>query len=274
MDIYRSAAPAGWVMSTAEDMGKWLLIQLNDGRRDVRQVIPQELITKSHEPAVEFFENGERVAYGMGWLSTASPDGTRVIWHGGDTPNFVAEMILVPEYDFGISMLVNGQTSDHIHDIAVNIVNLELGTEVVLPDAPWWASWAAIDRLAAGALGLSFIFLIGMVIFLYRNLKIRHKVQEPVTDDSVKRSILRIWKIALPTAPLALLSISVVVLLCFVQVYLGFDIFKVISRFGGYAPPGVMISAIRMLIIICMWALALAGTTLLRLTLKSRIHDR
>jgi hypothetical protein len=183
-------------------------------------------------------------------------------------------MILVPEYDFGVSILVNGQTDDHIHDIAVNIVNLELGTEVVLPDAPWWASWAAIDRLAAGALGLSFIFLISMVVFIYRNLKRRHKVQEPITDDSVKNSILRIWKIALPTAPLALISIGVAVIFVFVQVYLGFNIFKIITRFGGYAPPGVMISAITLLTVICLWALTLAGTTLLRLPFKSRKHDR
>jgi len=31
MPIYRSALPAGWVMSSAEDMGKWLIIHLNDG---------------------------------------------------------------------------------------------------------------------------------------------------------------------------------------------------------------------------------------------------
>ncbi len=273
IEIYRSATPAGWVMSTAEDMGKWLLMQLNDGKLDDRQVIPEESILKSHKPAVEYIENGEQVAYGSGWLSTTSPDGTRVIWHGGDTPNFVAEMILVPEYDFGISMLVNGQTNDHIHDIAVNIVNLELGTEVVLPDAPWWASWASIDRLSTGALGLSFIFLIGLVIFLYRNIKKLHKVQASVTGNSVKKSILRIWKIALPTAPLALISIGVVAAFVFVQVYLGFNIFKIISRFGGYAPPGVMISAVTLLVMICLWALTLAGTALLSLPFKSKKHD-
>lgn len=274
IEIYRSAAPAGWVMSTAQDMGKWLLVQLHDGKLDNRQVIPQGLIQVSHKPEVEFIQNSEQVAYGMGWLSTTSPDGTKVIWHGGDTPNFVAEMILVPEYDFAISMLVNGQTSDHIHDIAVNIVNLELGTEVVLPDAPWWASWASIDRLATGALGLSFIFLIGMVIFLYRRLKNRHKIQDSITGNSVKKSILRIWKIALPTAPLALISIGVAAAFVFVQVYLGFNIFKIISRFGGYAPPGVMISAVTLIIMICLWALTLAGTTILRLPSKSKKHDK
>jgi hypothetical protein len=273
IEIYRSAAPVGWVMSTAEDMGIWLLIQLHDGKLDNRQVIPQGLIQDSHEPEVEFIQNSEQVAYGMGWLSTTSPDGTKVIWHGGDTPNFVAEMILVPEYDFGISMLVNGQTSDHIHDIAVNIVNLELGTEVVLPEAPWWASWASIDRLATGALGLSFIFLLSLVIFLYRKLKNRHKVDESITDNSVKKSILRIWKIALPTAPLALISIGVAAAFVFVQVYLGFNIFKIISRFGGYAPPGVMISAVTLIIVICLWALTLAGTALLKLPFKSKKHD-
>jgi CubicO group peptidase (beta-lactamase class C family) len=271
--IFRSAAPAGWVLSTAEDMGRWLLVHLNEGKVDGKQIIPREIILESHKPAVELVENDEQVAYGMGWLSTTSPDKTKVIWHGGDTPNFVAEMILIPQHDFGISMLVNGQTSDTIHDIAVNIINLELGTALELPDAPWWASWAAIDRLATGALGLSFIFLVVLVVFLYRKFKYRDKVQEPIIAGSVKRSVLRIWKIALPTAPLALISISVGVSFGFVQLYLGFNIFKIISRFGGYAPPGVMISAITLLVVILLWALALAGTALLRFRLRSSTHD-
>jgi hypothetical protein len=60
----------------------------------------------------------------------------------------------------------------------------------------------------------------------------------------------------------------------FVQLYLGFNIFKIITRFGGYAPPGVMISAFTLLIMICLWALTLAGMTLLRLAVRSKQHDR
>jgi hypothetical protein len=183
-------------------------------------------------------------------------------------------MILIPQLDFGITMLVNGQTSDDIHGIAGDIANLALGKEIELPAAPWWASWAAVDRLATGALGLSFVFLIVLVILPFRKLRTRYKAQESITNDPVTKSFLRIWKIVLPSAPLALISISIAVIFGFVQVYLGFNIFKVISRFGGYAPPGVMISAITVLVVIFLLALALAGTNIPRLIFRSRAQDK
>ncbi|MCJ7764291.1 MAG: beta-lactamase family protein [Dehalococcoidales bacterium] len=40
MTIYRSALPAGWAMSSAEDMGEWLIAHLNYGFTAKGQIIP------------------------------------------------------------------------------------------------------------------------------------------------------------------------------------------------------------------------------------------
>jgi sterol desaturase/sphingolipid hydroxylase (fatty acid hydroxylase superfamily) len=172
-------------------------------------------------------------------------------------------MILVPQHQLGLVMLVNGQTCDDVHDIAVDIVNLESGTALRFPDAPWWASWKAVDRLATGALGISFLFLAGLAVFLYR--QVRNRRYEPaVSVNPVKRTMLKIWQIALPSAPLAIIAAALITIFVLVQVYLGFNVFKVIIRFGEYAPPGAEISAATLFSVLCLWALALTGNTIFR----------
>ena len=92
--IYRSASPVGWVMSSVEDMGRWMLLHLNSGRLDGEQVVPERDIRQAHEAGITFDLNGEVVGYGMGWFSEITDENLAVIWHGGDTLNFGADMLL------------------------------------------------------------------------------------------------------------------------------------------------------------------------------------
>ena len=62
----RSLAPAGYLISSAEDMAHYLIAQLNDGRYLV--IRPSSLLKalpKCTEPAVSQGEDGS--FYGMGW---------------------------------------------------------------------------------------------------------------------------------------------------------------------------------------------------------------
>ncbi len=272
--FYRSAAPAGWVMSTAEDMGKWLLIHLNDGQISNRQVIPVEVIKEAHTPGVSFEQNGEEIAYGMGWFIGRSPNGWPVIWHGGDTPNFVAEIILVPEHKLGVAMLVNGQTGSTIHRIATGVVSLELGQKLGLPDAPWWASWEVIDRIATGALLLSFLFLLGAIFYLWRQWRYWKRWDPGKVDSTSARRTFKLWRIIIPVTPLAILGISILSAFIVVQVIFGFNMFRVMTRFGTFAPPGVIISAVTMFGVIGFWTLVLVSTTILRIKARSRAINK
>ena len=271
---YRSAAPAGWVMSTAEDMGKWLLVHLNGGRIDNRQVIPAEVIKEAHTPGISFEQNGKEIAYGMGWFIGQATNVLPAIWHGGDTPNFVAEMILVPEHRLGIVMLANGQTGSTIHSIAAGVASLELGQELQLPSAPWWASWYAVDRIATAALVLSLSFLVALVVHTWRQWRHRNSwTPDKAGAPSARRTFIA-WRIVLPATPLAMLGISVLVAFIVVQTIFGFNMFRVMIRFGSYAPPGVTISAIILFTIICLWAFVLAGTAILRTKTRVRMRDK
>ena len=272
--LYRSAAPAGWVMSTAEDMGKWLLVHLNEGRINNRQVIPAEVIKEAHTPGISFEQNGEEIAYGMGWFIGQPTDALPAIWHGGDTPNFVAEMILVPEHRLGVVMLANGQTGSTIHSIAAGVASLELGQELQLPGAPWWASWYAADRIATGALVLSLLFLVALVVHVWQQWHHWNRWAPDKADVPSAGCSFRAWRIVLPATPLAILGISVLVAFIVVQAIFGFNMFRVMTRFGSYAPPGVAISAIILFAVICLWALVLASMTILGIKARVRMHDK
>ncbi|MBN1643482.1 MAG: beta-lactamase family protein, partial [Dehalococcoidales bacterium] len=66
--VYRSAVPAGWVMSSGEDMAKWMIVNLNDGMLDDKQIIPARVIEEMETPDINLIKDGEEASYGMGWF--------------------------------------------------------------------------------------------------------------------------------------------------------------------------------------------------------------
>ena len=88
--MFRSAKPAGWVMSNTDDMSKWLLVNVNNGKLDGEQVIPVGLIKEMHTPEKIFTQNGSEAAYNMGWFIDENTEEFPVVWHGGDTLNFLS----------------------------------------------------------------------------------------------------------------------------------------------------------------------------------------
>ncbi len=175
----KSGKAAGWVISCAEDMARWLILQLQQGQIDCQQLVPADDIVAAHSPAVYFDENGQEVSYGMGWFSGYADDGTAIIWHGGDTPNFMSDMLLIPEQNFGVVMLANAQSNSAGHFVGPAVANIVLGLELERSPVPWWSYWKSIDTLAIFGL----VACVGMVawagrlrVFLGRAFKRRRYV--------------------------------------------------------------------------------------------------
>jgi CubicO group peptidase (beta-lactamase class C family) len=268
--IYRSIVPAGWVMSTAEDMGKWLIVQLNDGRIDGRQVIPAEAIEEMHTPGVSYEERGEGVSYGMGWFIGLSDTGLTIVWHSGDTSNFAADMVLVPEKQLGVAVLVNSQNSSDVHSIAPHIASLLLQQELVLPTAPWWGSWRSADNMAIAAAATSVAAFVALVLYLWWRWR-RFRRQRTAYLRSVRGRTLRIWHVALPLTPLLLLASALAAIYVVVWLLFGFNLFRMVMRFGNFAPPGVWIAGWMTFGVISIWALALAGQVLFWYWIRHRV---
>ena len=95
----RGELPAGFIISSAEDMGHFLIAQMNGGRYQDRSVLSPAGIAFMHtEPAPN--------TYAMGW-ETAQLNGRTLINHDGGLPTFQASVFFAPEARVGVFVAAN-----------------------------------------------------------------------------------------------------------------------------------------------------------------------
>ena len=104
--------PAGSVSSSVNDMSKWVLMLLNNGRFNEKQVVPTNAISQTRLPH-SILGNGQHLfnkmnynLYGLGW-SLNDYAGKRLVSHTGGVNGFVTSVTLVPEEKLGIVVLTN-----------------------------------------------------------------------------------------------------------------------------------------------------------------------
>ncbi|MGH8495547.1 MAG: serine hydrolase domain-containing protein [Gammaproteobacteria bacterium] len=97
--------PAGGTVSTAADLARWLILNLNDGRIDGRRVYPARAIAQAHARQIQLdwtWGRFHRFAHGLGVYS-ADYEGELVMHHfGGET-----HVSFMPEHGFGVAVLTN-----------------------------------------------------------------------------------------------------------------------------------------------------------------------
>jgi CubicO group peptidase (beta-lactamase class C family) len=105
-------APAGSISSSINDMSKWVIALLNDGKVGARQVIPLPAIKATREAqdivgSVRHL-NGETnyELYGLGWF-IQDYAGHRLVMHTGGVNGYVTSVTLVPQEHLGIVVLTN-----------------------------------------------------------------------------------------------------------------------------------------------------------------------
>jgi len=121
-------APAGGISSSVNDMSKWVLALLNDGKVGKRQVIPLAAIQATREPqdivgSVRQL-NGETdyQLYGLGWF-LQDYSGHRIVMHTGGVNGYVSSVTLVPAEHLGIIVLTNTDQNDFFDAIKWDIMD-------------------------------------------------------------------------------------------------------------------------------------------------------
>lgn len=103
------AAPAGGINSTAEDMAKWMIMQLNSGSFEGRQFVSARSLQNIQTPQVSMGASGvdaPQRSYGYGYNIT-DYRGYRLLTHGGATDGMNTTYMLVPEVGLGIIVMTN-----------------------------------------------------------------------------------------------------------------------------------------------------------------------
>lgn len=111
----RAQTPAGFLISSAEDMAHYLMAQLNGGAYAGQQVLSPEGMATLHAPGARM---GATSSYAMGW-AVHRQDGLLKIDHSGDVSNFHSNMLLLPDQRIGIVILMN--VAGYNNAMALNI---------------------------------------------------------------------------------------------------------------------------------------------------------
>jgi CubicO group peptidase (beta-lactamase class C family) len=148
----RGLVPAGYLISSAEDMTHYVMSQLNFGRYDGTAVLSSDGIDELHRPAVQTPEAD--TSYGMGWFVGPRND-IPAIHHQGETFNFHSNVVLVPQSRRGVVVLMNAENSldlfvnGRMGTIADGVTSLLEGSQPASPpsNAPIFIVYAALFAL-------------------------------------------------------------------------------------------------------------------------------
>ena len=87
-------APAGAVFSSANDMAKYLMFELNEGQHNGRQLISKENILYRRKADL----NPGQESYELGWVvGKGNQSGLQIVGHSGDVHNYRSLIRFLPE---------------------------------------------------------------------------------------------------------------------------------------------------------------------------------
>ncbi|WP_166241324.1 serine hydrolase domain-containing protein [Paenibacillus turpanensis] len=155
--VYRGNIPAGYIVSNAKDIAKWLHIQVG---AEVHPLIGKELIEASHLPDLSVAPFDQNTHYAGGWGVLQENNRTYIL-HSGENPTFSSYMIMNPSEQIGIAVMANMKTS-FTTAIGQGVMDLYEGRAANSNHAD---SFQTLDQIVTflciliGCIGAVFVFL-------------------------------------------------------------------------------------------------------------------
>ena len=124
---FHANEPAGAFISSVNDMSNWMIAWLNGGKFEGIQVILSDYVEKATQLQNIMPQQGtDAQVFGDGydWRLNANKGHSKV-HHGGNTPDFSAQLTTYPEQRIGIIALTN-QTSSILSQLVIDMLTNEL----------------------------------------------------------------------------------------------------------------------------------------------------
>ena len=137
-----AVGPAGSIISNINDMAKWLIAQMNGGKYQGKQIIPEDVIKETLNPAIAIDNS---INMGKGYLELLSPTygmarnvasykGHLITYHGGDLDGIHSQFSFMPMDSIGVIVFTIGDHTYPLYNtITFNIYEKLLG----LDETPW-----------------------------------------------------------------------------------------------------------------------------------------
>ena len=139
-----STLPSGGGWSTAEDLAKYLILQMNAGvASDGTRIISEALLEDMWEPHVR---SGETESFGLGW-TVGEFHGLQALSYAGGLPGYVPRLQFLPEANLGVVVLTNRSLSPMARAVTDYVYELAFDLEHTAE-----ADIIAFDQFVSGAL--------------------------------------------------------------------------------------------------------------------------
>jgi CubicO group peptidase (beta-lactamase class C family) len=136
---FQGVGPCGSIISSIDDLSKWVIAQLHRGKYNGKQIIPAAVVKETMQPASltasvpdKYFENLNSI-YGMG-RGSSSYKGHYRIQHGGAIGGIYSQISIMPADSMGIIVFTNGAHVSFLPGIIANTVYDKL---LGLETTPW-----------------------------------------------------------------------------------------------------------------------------------------
>lgn len=195
-----SQLPSGYLISSAEDMGHFVIAQLNGGRFGSASVLSPDGIAAMHTPAVAVGAGED--TYGMGW-NIGPLGGVPAIHHDGVNFEFHSLVFIEPQTRRGAVLLVN---SFGIVPYVSAFKEIEQGVARLLAELEPAPASMSLRMLY---LAINAPLLISLVLALWPLVRLRHwyqrlREQQMIGRTRLSRVSLRIaWELGMPIVLLA-----------------------------------------------------------------------
>jgi len=131
-DHIDNLGPAASMVSNVKDLSKWLMMQLDSGKFQGKQIIPWSIVQRTRDgntivgsrKSAGFPMHMRMYALGLFMTDYA---GRQVYWHTGGASGYVTNVCFVPEENLGITVLSNNDNQSFFEAVRYQILDAYLG---------------------------------------------------------------------------------------------------------------------------------------------------
>ena len=144
--------PAGGILSNAEDMARWMLVHLGEGRladgtrlfaakteRELTSLVTP--IAIADPPAELSAQRMNFRGYALGF-SVNDYRGRKVVSHTGGLSGYVSRLVMVPELGLGIAVLTNQESGEAYNSVIYAVLDQAMG----VPPTDWAQAYLKVNE--------------------------------------------------------------------------------------------------------------------------------